>query len=81
MKKKKGNGSQVAEALVLVLQIGINMLVPIFVCLVAGYYIGKAIDASYPMVIGIFVGIVAGYNGVYKLLKGYIKNEKDKKTQ
>ena len=80
-KRKKSVDSELGRTFVLILQIGINMLVPIFVCLAAGLFIGKKIDASWPMVAGILIGVIAGYNGVYKLVKGFLKNEKDKKTQ
>lgn len=67
---------EVRESLILILQIGINMLVPIFLCTLVGAYIGNRYNISYPALIGFVIGAVAGFNGVYKLVKKYTVNKK-----
>ena len=41
-----------------------------------GYYIGKQLDADYIVLIGLGVGAGAGFNGVYDIVKVYLKNDK-----
>lgn len=63
---------EVTSTFLLILQIGINMLVPIFMCTLVGVYIGRQIDRSYPAIVGFIIGSIAGFNGVYKLVKKYL---------
>ena len=74
MKKKKSSVQTVGEALVLILQLGLNMIVPILICTMAGMFIDKRFGLSYATIIGIIIGIIAGFNGAYRLVKGYLKN-------
>lgn len=67
---------EVREMLVMILQIGINMLVPIFMCTFAGIYIGRHINHYYPSIIGFVIGCVAGFNGIYRQVKKYLVNKK-----
>ena len=41
-----------------------------------GYYIGKQLDADYIVLIGLGVGAGAGFNGVYDIVKVYLKKDK-----
>ena len=38
---KKNNNKQIFDALIMVFQFGINMIVPIFICTLLGVWIGK----------------------------------------
>lgn len=61
------------EALVMVLQFGINMLVPIFACTLAGVWIGERIGISWLAVPLFFVGVAAGAQNVYRMAKKFMK--------
>lgn len=80
-KKKKGKNNdikQVCDALVMVLQFGINMLVPIFICTFLGIWLGKKFDINWLAIPLFFVGAIAGGNNIYKMSKKFIESN-DKK--
>ena len=80
-KKKKGKNNdikQVCDALVMVLQFGINMLVPIFICTFLGVWLGTKFDINWLAIPLFFVGAIAGGNNIYKMSKKFIESN-DKK--
>mgnify|MGYP004463843039 CR=1 len=80
-KKKKGKNNdikQVCDALVMVLQFGINMLVPIFICTFLGVWLGNKFDINWLAIPLFFVGAIAGGNNIYKMSKKFIESN-DKK--
>lgn len=77
-KDKKNDMKYVWDALIMVYQFGINMLVPIFICTFIGVWIGKKIDIDWIVIPLFFVGALAGANNIYKMSKKFI-NPKNKK--
>lgn len=75
MGQNKKDNKMVRNSLILILQLSLYMLVPIFVCIAVTYYIGEKIGNKNVIIIGIIVGIVAGFNGVYRQVKVYLKDE------
>ncbi len=77
MKDKKKVNREVANSLVMVLQFGINAIVPILLCMAIGIFITKITKSDSDMfaIGGILIGILAGFNGAYRSVKGYLKNE------
>lgn len=75
MKYKK----EVFRSLALITQLGIHMMVPVFMCLFIGYLIDKKFGTS-TILIFLVAGILAGGRNAYMLAKGVIdENERDKK--
>ena len=71
---------QVMDALVLVFQFGINMIVPIFLCCMLGIWIGKKTGISWMMIPFFFVGALAGFTNIYKMArKIYDRDNKERK--
>ena len=71
---------QVMDSLVLVLQFGINMIVPIFLCCMLDIWIGKKTGISWMMIPFFFVGALAGFTNIYKMArKIYDRDNKDRK--
>lgn len=64
---RNGQGGRVLESLALVMQFGIHMLVPIFMCLFLGIWIDRRAGTSYWVIILFFMGALAGFTNVYKL--------------
>lgn len=76
MSDKKSNGAKIVQALSLISQIGIMMLVSIFGC----FFIGKLIDEKIntnPIFTLIFLvlGIGGAFMSVYKTVIGYTKGK------
>ena len=75
MKYKK----EVFRSLALITQLGIHVMVPIFMFLFIGYIIDKKFGTS-AILVFLIVGILAGGRNAYMLAKGVIsENERDKK--
>ena len=84
MKQRKSNDNSVAQALVMVMQFGINMLVPICLMSALGVWLDKKFDTSFWMIILFFVGALAGGQNVYRMAKqvyGGNKQEQDREHE
>ena len=55
----------VYRSLALITQFGINMLVPIFLCTIAGVYIGKKFSVEWAVIPLFVVGALAGFRNVF----------------
>ncbi len=81
MKRRKGIDNSVAQALAMVMQFGINMLVPICLMSALGIWLDRKFDTSFWMILLFFVGAVAGAQNVYRMARqvyGGGKKESDK---
>lgn len=77
----KKDDRQVIDALILVFQFGLNMLVPIFMCCALGIWIGNRSGISWMMIPFFFIGALAGGTNVYRMAKKiYEKDNKVKKN-
>lgn len=74
--RKKDSRKDINNALILVLQVGISMIVPILMCTLFGVFLSKRLDMPMISLGAIIIGCIAGFNGVYRLLKGYLKDTK-----
>lgn len=65
MKYKKS----VYRSLALITQFGINMLVPIFLCVMAGVYIGKKYSVDWITIPLFAIGAMAGFRNIFIMAK------------
>ena len=77
--KKKVNKREIAETISLITQIGINMIVPICIMVALSVWIDNTYGIKWISVPLIIIGILSGYSSVYRLVKKYIKKDKNKK--
>lgn len=70
---KKGENRVIIDALIMVLQFGINMIVPILMCTLAGAWIGQKTGITWLAVPTFFIGAFAGFNNVYKMARRLIQ--------
>ena len=59
----------VYQALTMITQFGINMLVPIFLCSFLGIFLDKRLDSSVFTVTLFFVGALAGFTNVFRFAR------------
>lgn len=81
MKRRRGIDNSVAQALAMVMQFGINMLVPICLMSALGIWLDKKFDTSFWMILLFAAGAAAGAQNVYRMAKqvyGGDKKEPDK---
>ena len=69
----KKDNKQVWNALILVFQFGINMLVPIFLCSIFGIWLGEKTGISWMMIPFFFIGALAGSANIYKMARKLMK--------
>ncbi len=67
--KKNDNNREVAQALAMVAQFGINMLVPIFACTFFGAWLGEKLDISWLAIPFFAIGALAGMRNVFLFAK------------
>lgn len=78
-KRKNRYDKSVYRSFALVMQFGINMLVPICLLSALGIYLDQKFGTSYLMVILFFVGAIAGGQNVFRMAKS-IYEEPQAKT-
>ncbi len=76
MKKDK---KMVQDALIMVFEISINMIVPILLCTFFGAWLGEKLDKLWIVVPFFFIGAMAGYTNIYKMAKRFLKDKDTKK--
>lgn len=75
------NNKSVFDSLVLIMQFGISMIVPILLCTALGVWISNKIGQPIVVVPLFFVGALAGFRNVYTMAKKvYEKDNKDYKN-
>lgn len=69
MKRRKPVGRQVYRSLALIMQFGINMLVPIVLMLWLGMYLDRKLGTSWLCILFFFLGAIAGFQNIYRMAK------------
>ena len=59
----------VYRSLTLITQFGINMLVPIFLCTMAGVWIGKKFSIEWIVIPLFMMGAIAGFRNIFIMAK------------
>ena len=78
--KKKKNNKEIVEALSMLTQFSVNMLVPIGAMVALGAWLGDKYDMDWVVIPLFFVGALAGYNSIFRMVQKYLK-PKDKHTK
>ena len=71
----------VFKALAMVTQFGINMLVPVFICVFAGMKLDEWLGTSFIVVILFFLGAAAGFRNIYIMSKDIYGNKGERKKK
>ncbi len=72
------NHNQVIKMLFLITQIGVTMLVTVFLCIAIGMAIDKFFGTSL-LVWFIVLGVISGFRSVFILIRGYIGDDNGNK--
>ena len=64
---------EILKALSFLTQFAITMLVPIFLCTFLGIFADKYLGTSFCSVIGFFIGALAGFTGIWRLARDFIR--------
>ena len=74
-----GKNRKVFQAFTLVLQFGLNMLVPIAMCMAVGIWLDEKYDMPWVIVVLFFVGALAGFTNIFKMAKPLMKSDRSRK--
>ena len=78
---KKINMREITESFSMVLQFGLNMIIPIAMCIALGVWLGDKYDMDWIVIPLFFVGALAGYNSIFRMVKEYLKDTKKEKKK
>ena len=78
---KKNNNKEIVQAFSMVLQFGLNMMVPIVLCLALGIWLGEKYDIDWIVIPLFFVGALAGFNSIFRMVKGFLKEPDTKNNK
>ena len=72
--------SLVMRSLATISQFGINMIVPICMCSVAGYFLDKWLETDFLIIVFFFVGALAGFRNIYILSRKVYEDDARKEN-
>lgn len=78
---KKNDRKEVVQAFTMVLQFGIHMMVPIAMCTLLGVWIGDKFGIDWIVIPLFFMGALAGYTNIYKMVRGFLKDKDTKREK
>lgn len=67
--KRQGYNRSVYRSLTLITQFGINMLVPMLLCMFAGICLDNKMGTSFWAVVLFFIGALAGFTNIFRMAK------------
>lgn len=71
------NNRKVIQTIPLILQFGINMIVPILMCTMVGVWLGRKFDIPFITVPLFIVGALAGFTSIFKMVRKIYKQDGD----
>lgn len=69
---------KILKAIAMITQIGISMMVPIFLCIFVGYKIDQQFKTQIWFLVFLILGFITAFRNVYNLTKGFYMKEKEK---
>ena len=73
-----GKNRKVFQCLTLILQFGLNMIVPILLCTMLGVWLGNKYDIPIIAVPLFIVGALAGFTNIFKMAKKIYGQDSDR---
>lgn len=77
----KKENREVFRALGLLSQVGITLLTTVFLCIFIGYNMDEKFGTSFWFPIWLILGLVAGFQNIYKLVKRFYIKDKEKEDK
>lgn len=71
----------VMKAIAMISQIGLGMIVPIFLCVYAGVFLRDKFDKEYLFLIFLLLGILAAIRNLFTLTSSFYKKDKEKEDK
>ncbi len=81
MRQRKDDRHVVMQSLAMVMQFGLNMIVPICMTSALGVWLDDKLGTSYITIILFVVGVIAGGQNVYRMARSLYSDEAQDKEQ
>ncbi len=81
MKRRRDDRKKTLQALTLITQLGLVMIVSIGMTTALGIWLDKRLGTSFLTVILFFVGVAAGFQGAYRTIRQIFKDEEGDKER
>lgn len=75
MKRRKGDERIVYQSLAMIMQFGLNMIVPICMMSALGVWLDRKLGTSFLTIVLFAVGAVAGGQNIYRIARGMYRDE------
>lgn len=69
------NNRKAFRVIPLILQFGINMIVPIMICAMFAVWLGRKLDMPFLIIPLFIVGALAGFTNIYKMARRIYKQD------
>ncbi len=76
-----GNTKKVFKALTMITQIGISMMVPVFLCLMFGKWLDRLFHTQGIILVMLLIGIGAAFRNVYIITKSFYAADMEKEHE
>lgn len=78
---EKNDWTGIGKGLALILQLGLSVLVPVFLCLAGGLWLQEHLAWSFAPVLLLALGILAGGRNGYVLARNYMRAEEARRKR
>lgn len=75
MRRRKDDGRIVMQSLAMVMQFGLNMIVPICIMTVLGVWLDRKLETSWITIVLFVMGAIAGGQNIYRMAKSLYNSE------
>ena len=76
-----GKRNKIVQSFMMISQISISMLVPMFLCLIVGVWLNNRFSTVYFVPVFLFIGIGAAFRNVYYLTKSFYAKDKKREDE
>lgn len=77
----KKENRKLAKTLVLITQLGLNVLVTIFLCVWFGDFLDKRFGTGFWMIVFLLLGVLAAYRNAYMMTKSFYAKDKEREDK
>lgn len=77
----KKENRKLAKTLVLITQLGLNVLVTIFLCVWFGDFLDKRFGTGFWMIVFLLLGVLGAYRNAYMMTKSFYAKDKEREDK
>lgn len=75
------SGKGIARGIAMITQIGISVIVPVFLCVYAGVWLDKRFDTGFWTIVLMILGILAAFRNIYLMTRSFYAKDKQREDE